>query len=122
MTSTHHSLAIVSSKAPYGTYDGQEALDMVLAAGAFGQQVGLFFIDDGVFQLLKSQQPEAIELKNYSKTFAALPFYDIEQIFVCANSLQKREIEPPQLCIEVTMLDSKAFSTKLSEYQHIIKF
>ena len=51
------SLGVINSTAPYGVSNGQESLDLALAAANFGQDVTLFFVDDGVFQLLKSQQP-----------------------------------------------------------------
>ena len=57
-------LALVNKTAPYGGANGQESLDLALAAGSFGQDVSLFFIEDGVFQLLAGQAPENIEAKN----------------------------------------------------------
>ncbi len=120
--STHTSIALVNKTAPYGQANGQESLDLALAAGSFGQDLSLFFIEDGVFQLLAKQAPACIEVKNYSKTFAALEFYDIEHIYVCSDSLKARNLEPKNLCIELEVLSKKDLQQRLSQHQHILSF
>lgn len=114
-------LAIVNRHAPYGSAEGQESLDLALAAASFGQNLSLFFIDDGVYQLLAAQAPESIDAKNYSKTFAALEFYDIEQIYVCEESLLTRGITDP-LCVAVTQLKRSDLQRLLNQHQHILSF
>jgi tRNA 2-thiouridine synthesizing protein C len=114
-------LAIVNRSAPYGSASGQESLDLTLAAASFGQTLSLFFIDDGVYQLFTAQAPESINAKNYSKTFAALEFYDIEQIYVCEESLLTRGITGP-LCVEVTRLKRTDLRHLLNQHQHILNF
>lgn len=116
------SLGIVNSSAPYGTSNGQESLDLALATASFGQEVSFFFISDGVFQLLQNQQPNSIESKNYSKTFAALEFYDIENIYVCAKSLLDRGISEQDLCIEVTILEQVEIHHFLTQQDGILSF
>lgn len=120
--SRHTSIALVNKTAPYGQANGQESLDLALAAGSFGQDLSLFFIEDGVFQLLTKQSPGCIEAKNYSKTFGALGFYDIEHIYVCDDSLRARNLEPDNLCIEVEVLSKDDLQQRLSEHQHILSF
>lgn len=116
------SIALVNKTAPYGQANGQESLDLALAAGSFGQDIRLYFIEDGVFQLLAKQSPGCIDAKNYSKTFAALTFYDIEHIYVCRDSLKARSLEPKNLCIEVEVLSKNELQQHLSLHQHILSF
>jgi tRNA 2-thiouridine synthesizing protein C len=116
------SLALINKTAPYGRANGQESLDLALAAGSFGQDVSLFFIEDGVFQLLLKQAPEMINAKNYNKTFAALEFYDIENIFVCTDSLTARHLTTTDLSIEVQTLTSEQLHRRLAQHQHILSF
>lgn len=115
-------IAIINKTAPYGQVNGQESLDLALAAANFGQAISLFFIDDGVFQLLADQASEHIQVKNYSKTFAALTFYDIEDIYVCEQSLRRRNLEPADLCIEVKLLSNTQLQAKIALHQHILSF
>ena len=76
--------------APYGTVYALESLEVVLIAAAFEQEVQLVFIDDGVYQLTKGQSTDGIGMKNFSKTYAALGDYDVNQIYVDEQSLKDR--------------------------------
>jgi len=76
--------------APYGTVYALESLEVVLIGAAFEQEVQLVFIDDGVYQLTKGQSTDGIGMKNFSKTYAALGDYDVNQIYVDEQSLQDR--------------------------------
>lgn len=115
-------IAIINQSAPYGSSNGQESLDMALAMSNFAQDVSLFFIEDGVLQLLTSQHPGAIDNKAYHKTFSALEFYDIESIYVCKQSLTQRGLQVSQLCIPVTLMELEDLSSLLANQQHIMSF
>jgi tRNA 2-thiouridine synthesizing protein C len=95
--SVSKSFVCINRKAPYGTIYALEALEVVLIAGAFEQQVKLIFMDDGVYQLTRNQNPAGIGMKNFSKTFGALSDYDVDQIFVDSESLNLRGLEATDL-------------------------
>ncbi len=95
---------------------------MALALSNFAQDVSMFFIEDGVLQLLVSQDSTVIDAKAYYKTFAALEFYDIENIYVCKHSLLERGIKASQLCIPVTLVELEDLSKLLSKQQHMMSF
>ncbi|MGJ8679918.1 sulfurtransferase complex subunit TusC [Paraglaciecola sp.] len=115
-------VAIVNQTSPFGTSKGQESLELALALSNFGQEVSLFFIDDGVFQLLAHQSPENIQAKAYFKTFSALEFYDIENIYVCEESLKVRNLDISSLCIPVTLLSHTEHAQKIALYRHTMVF
>ena len=87
----------VHRKAPYGTIYALESLEVVLIGAAFEQDVSLAFLDDGVFQLLKGQNTDAIGVKNFSPTFRALGDYDVTKLFVERESLQERGLSEDDL-------------------------
>ena len=87
----------VNRKAPYGTIYALESLEVVLIAAAFDQQVSLVFMDDGVYQLMKSQDTDDIEMKNFSPTYSALGDYDIKTIYVDTESLSERGLSADDL-------------------------
>ncbi len=87
----------VNRKAPYGTVYALESLEVVLIAAAFEQEVQLIFMDDGVYQLTKGQSTDGIGMKNFSKTYAALGDYDVNQIYVCNDSLAERGLTADDL-------------------------
>jgi tRNA 2-thiouridine synthesizing protein C len=91
------SFVFINRKAPYGTIYALEALEVVLIAGAFEQQVTLIFMDDGVYQLTRNQNPAGIGMKNFSKSFGALGDYDVDQIFVDYESLNLRGLTSDDL-------------------------
>jgi len=80
----------VNRKQPYGTIYALESLEVVLIGAAFEQDVSLAFVDDGVYQLTKGQDPSGIGMKNFSPTYTALGDYDINKIYVEKESLEAR--------------------------------
>ena len=115
-------VAILNKSAPYGNVNGQESLDMALAMSNFGQNVSLFFIEDGVLQLIKQQTPLKIQHKAYYKTFAALTFYDIDNIYVCQQSLLQRNLTTSDLCIAVTLIQPKQFTALIANNDQVMVF
>ena len=83
-------LMYVNRKAPYGTIYALESLEVVLIGAAFDQRVSLAFLDDGVYQLTRGQDTDAIGMKNFSPTYAALGDYDVREIYVEKESLEAR--------------------------------
>lgn len=79
---------------PHGTAAGREGLDALLATSALTDDLAVFFIADGVFQLLPGQKPDAVLARDYIATFKLLGLYDIEQCWVCAASLRERGLDP----------------------------
>ena len=85
-------LAFLFRTAPHGNAISREGLDALLAATAFCDEeryLVSFFIDDGVLNLFDGQNPELLLQKDFIRTFKLLDLYDIEQRFVCADSLDQ---------------------------------
>ena len=80
----------VNRKAPYGTVYALESLEVVLIGAAFDQDVSLAFIGDGVYELTKGQNTEAIGQKNFSPTYSALGDYEVTKIYIEKESLEAR--------------------------------
>jgi len=99
-------LTFISRRAPYGEDFARAMLDMVMAAAVFDQQVQLVFMDDGVYQLLADQAPEAIHNKNLSANLSALPLYGVETVYADAESLALRGLQSDKLVLPVTVADS----------------
>ncbi len=87
----------VNRKAPYGTIYALESLEVVLIGAAFDQDVSLAFLDDGVFQLTKGQNTDALGVKNFSPTFRALGDYDVTKLYVEKESLEERGLSEDDL-------------------------
>lgn len=116
-------VAFVFSSAPHGSASGREGLDALLATSALTEDIGVFFLGDGVFQILAGQQPQAVLARDYIATFKVLPLYDIETFYVCADSLAARGLtERPTFVLDVTTLPAGALREKLAHYDTILTF
>ena len=115
--------AFVFSTAPHGTAAGREGLDALLATSALTDDLAVFFIADGVFQLLPGQKPDAVLARDYIATFKLLGLYDIEQCWVCAASLRERGLDPQTpFVVEATPLEADALRRELANYDVILRF
>lgn len=87
----------LNRKAPYGTIYAWESLEVVLIGAAFDQEVSLMFMDDGVYQLVKGQDPSGIGMKNFSPTYRTLGDYEIRHVYIDGDSLAARGINQDDL-------------------------
>ena len=117
-------LAFLFRTAPHGNAISREGLDALLAATAFcdEEEIGVFFIDDGVLILLDGQNPELLLQKDFIRTFKLLDLYDIEQRFVCADSLDQYNLNTEQLIISAEKIDRTSLINKLSQAEKVFTF
>lgn len=117
-------LAFLFRTAPHGNAISREGLDALLAATAFcdEEEIGVFFIDDGVLNLLDGQNPELLLQKDFIRTFKLLDLYDIEQCFVCADSLDQYHLQTEQLIISAEKIDRISLINKLSQAEKVFTF
>ena len=117
-------LAFLFRTAPHGNTSSREGLDALLAATAFcdEEEIGVFFIDDGVLNLLDGQNPELLLQKDFIRTFKLLDLYDIEQRFVCADSLDQYNLQAEQLIISAEKIDRTSLINKLSQAEKVFTF
>ncbi|MEE2698506.1 MAG: sulfurtransferase complex subunit TusC [Pseudomonadota bacterium] len=109
----------VNRKAPYGSIYALESLEVVLISAAFDQDISLVFMDDGVYQIAKDQDTEAINMKNFSRTYRALDGYDVEKLYVEKESLEARGLKEEDLLVDVEVLNSKQLG-KLMNAQDVV--
>ena len=117
-------LVFLFRTAPHGNAISREGLDALLAATAFcnEEEIGIFFIDDGVLNLLDGQNPELLLQKDFIRTFKLLDLYDIEQRFVCADSLDQYNLQAEQLIISAEKIDRTSLINKLSQAEKVFTF
>lgn len=116
------SLAFVNRHAPHGSIYALEGLEVVLLGAAFDLRVRLIFMDDGVFQLRRGQNTEALGVKNFSGAFRALELYELERIIVERQSMQARDLHPSDLLLDVEVLDTQEIASLLDDSDVIIGF
>ncbi|MEX5688207.1 sulfurtransferase complex subunit TusC [Pseudomonas silesiensis] len=115
------SLLIISRQSPWSGPSAREALDIVLAGGAFDLPIGLLFLDDGVFQLAANQDARALQQKDLSANLQALPMFGVEDIFVCGDSAAERCLDPRALSLEeAQVLTAGEISALIDRYHQVI--
>jgi tRNA 2-thiouridine synthesizing protein C len=113
---------LVNRKAPYGTVYALESLEVVLITAAFEQDVSVVFVDDGVYQLKKGMQTKAIATKNFSPTYRALEDYDIDKLYVEAESMAARGLSADDLVAAVQVVDSATLAGLMEEQDVVLSF
>ncbi|QXI57078.1 sulfurtransferase complex subunit TusC [Pseudomonas sp. OE 28.3] len=111
------SLLVISRQAPWSGPSAREALDIVLAGGAFDLPIGLLFMDDGVFQLATHQDAKAVQQKDLSANLQALGLFGIDDVFACSHSLAERSLATPA---SAQALDSAAIAELIDRYDQVM--
>lgn len=117
-------IAFLFRTSPHGTSISREGLDAILAATAFCEpnDIGIFFIDDGVLNLIDNQQPEIIQQKDFIRTFKLLDLYDVEQRFICTASLQKFKLDNRELILSCEKINRSLLLEKLNQAEKLFTF
>ncbi|WP_434670592.1 sulfurtransferase complex subunit TusC [Klebsiella sp. B345] len=116
-------VAFVFSSAPHGSASGREGLDALLATSALTDELGVFFVGDGVFQLLSGQTPSAVFARDYIATFKLLSLYDIDACWVCAASARERGLDATTpWIIDAEWLEPEALRARLDDFNVILRF
>ena len=113
---------IINRRAPYGRSNARDSLDVALTCGVFEMPISLLFADDGIFQLLGGHQAKQIGQKNLSANLAALPMYDIDQLFVCGSSLNTHGLTSDQLDHNPTVVDQNAIQQLIQSHDVVLTF
>ncbi|PWW02304.1 sulfurtransferase complex subunit TusC [Mangrovibacter plantisponsor] len=117
-------IAFVFTQPPHGSSAGREGLDALLATSAVSDDPGVFFMGDGVLQLLAGQQPGVIYSRDYISTFKVLPLYDITSCWVCSDSLKARGLTPQgvELILPAAIEPADVLRTHLEQYDVVLTF
>ena len=113
------SLLIISRQSPWSGPGAREALDIVLAGGAFDLPIGLLFLDDGVLQLAAGQNAKALQQKDLSANLQALPMFGVEELFYCADSASARGLGKLSLD-EAAPLAAEQITALIDRYDQVI--
>ncbi|MBL4835081.1 MAG: sulfurtransferase complex subunit TusC [Pseudomonas sp.] len=113
------SLLIITRRPP-AHIGAREALDLALAAAAFGVPTGLLFMDDGVLQLRKGQDAALLQQKSLTANLGALDMYGIEDVMVCRHSLAERGLHVNQCAVAVDCVDNAQIAALLDHYSEVV--
>ncbi len=113
---------IICRRPPYGESYAREALDAALATAAFDQPITLLFLGDGVTQLLSGHASVEISEKSFEKQLGALPFYDIDTLYVDVDALQQRGLTTADLSLPVQTVSHIEIAALLEQHDVVLNF
>lgn len=118
-----NSVAFLFTQAPHGNSAGREGLDALLATSALTEDIGVFFISDGVFQLVENQQPEGVLSRHHAATFKVLPLYDVTSVYISLKDMVHRGLSSQtSFVLDAQVISQQDIAQKLSEYDVILRF
>ena len=116
------STLFINSKPPYSTQATKEALDAALASAAFGVNVGLLFMGDGVFQIAQHQAPNPANLKKTAPIFQSLELYEITNLYVSADALSERGLTEQELIVPATLVNGSGVRALLNQFDNLLSY
>ncbi|EWH10386.1 DsrE family protein [Catenovulum agarivorans DS-2] len=118
----NHKHAIVFTQSPFATDKGKEGLELALTLATYEQPIALFFTGQAPLQLAKNINSDLLQRKNYTQGFNALDLYDIEQVYINAQSLDELQLNQRDLSIAAQVLSTEEFVAKLSHFDVVLQF
>jgi tRNA 2-thiouridine synthesizing protein C len=93
-----------------------ETLDELLVGAAFEQKVSVLFVGDGVYQLLDDQDAA----NNASRGYRALPTYDVDDVYVEKQAIEKRGLSPDALVLRARVLGRRAIRSLIAAQDVVV--
>lgn len=107
---------------PHSSAKGREGLDALLAASAYSENIAVFFIGDGVTQLIANQKTDAIYSRGYAPAFKLMDLYDIEEVYLCEDALIEQGLRNSEFVFDITPLPIEQLKEKLSSCDKLLTF
>ncbi|CAH9060340.1 Protein TusC [Pseudoalteromonas holothuriae] len=111
---------VISTTSPFDRQKIRDALDTALIYAAIDQNISWLLLDSAVLALKKPQSASHIGLKDYFKAIKTLEIYDIEQVYVCADAMEKYQLDEQQLNIAVIALNKQQQQQLLQQQNFVV--
>ncbi|MBW3697384.1 sulfurtransferase complex subunit TusC [Vibrio sp. T187] len=115
-------LAFVFQSLPHSNSAGREGLDALLAASAYSEDIHVFFLGDGVTQLVGEQKPQEVLSRDYISAYKLMDLYDIENIYACEQSINNFGLLNVDKVIDVDVLPTEQICQRLAECDQVLTF
>jgi len=107
---------------PHSSSQGREGLDALFAVSAYSENITVFFIGDGVTQLVANQNAKDVYCRNYAPAFKLMELYDIEQVYVCLDSIVDNGLSDAEFVLDVVRLNRDEIKEELQRCDAILTF
>ncbi len=110
-------LLYLLQQSPYMDTRVFEAVDALLVAAAFEQEVSLLFRGAGVLQLLANQAPTG--QRNLAKILTSLETYEVDNIYANSSDFAANKLKLDDCVITPKLLSEREIG-KLINQQHLV--
>jgi len=90
---------------------GSEAVDLLLTLSAFESDIEVYFVEDGCQNIETEKQGKP----RYTKRFGALVDFEIEDVFVVDENVER-------FSIPVVSLSSEVYEQRINKCTHVLRF
>ena len=115
-------VAVLMRKAPYGSVYTAEGLRTLMGIGVFEMDISVVFMDDGVYALVKNQDPAKLDMKPLGDAFPMLGEMGVKRFFVHDQSLAERGLTVDDLVLPATVVGSAEISQVLQDSTKVLPF
>jgi tRNA 2-thiouridine synthesizing protein C len=115
-------VAILMRKPPYGSVYTAEGFRTVMGLAVFEMDISIVFLDDGVYTLLKNQNPQKLDMKPLGDGFPMLTEFDVKKLYVHDESLRERGLTTDDLLMNVEVIDSAQVAEILEAAGKVLPF
>lgn len=115
-------VAVLMRKAPYGSVYTAEGLRTLMGIGVFEMDISVVFMDDGVYALVKNQNPAALDMKPLGDAFPMLGEMGVKRFYVHDQSLAERGLEAADLVLPATVVGSAEIAQVLQDSTKVLPF
>ncbi|QTL34638.1 MULTISPECIES: sulfurtransferase complex subunit TusC [Pseudoalteromonas] len=113
-------ILVINHTAPFDGAHIREGLDMALIFAALDQNVSWLFKGPAVLALKQGNDASLLGIKNYFKQLKTLEIYDVEQVYVCAQAMQRFALTPEALNIDAQVLTLEAQQALLAQQSKVV--
>ena len=117
-----NTVAVLMRKAPYGSVYTAEGFRSMMGIGVFEMDINVVFVDDGVYALVKGQDPAKLDMKPLGDGFPMLPDFDVHKFYVHDRSLAERGLTPDDLVMDVEIVDDERVAQILRSSGIVLPF
>ncbi|MBU1158736.1 MAG: DsrE family protein [Candidatus Thermoplasmatota archaeon] len=115
------STLVLVTRAPYGLEDAFAGLRMALAMSVNGMTTSVVLIEDGVYNGLGSQKPEAVRMPSNAEATKELYDFDVP-VYVVKEDLASRGIEESRLFEGLKVIPASEVKKLVSEHELVTTF
>jgi tRNA 2-thiouridine synthesizing protein C len=117
-----NTVAVLMRKAPYGSVYAAEGFRTIMGIAVFEMDISVVFVDDGVYTLVKGQDPSKLDMKPLGDGFPMLTEFDVHRFCVHDESLRERGLTRENLVMDVEIVNSEQIAQILEQAGKVVPF